>query len=84
MGPYDCADRKCSIAHVRVEIRRTDGVYVTVESFNGPFGHDRAATRDDILLDADRMLAAAKDPRWGLTMEAAIVDGAAAKIRAVQ
>ena len=84
MGPYDCSDRKCSIKDVRVEIRRPDGTFVTVDSYNGPFGHDRAATRAETLLDADRMLAMATDPRWGLTMDAALVDGAAARIRAVR
>jgi hypothetical protein len=80
LGPYDCTDAKCSIQDLRVEIRRPDGVYVMVDSFNGPFGGGRPATRDETLLDLDQMLAIARDPRWGLTMEASFVDAAPRRI----
>jgi hypothetical protein len=82
LGPYggDCTDAKCSIKNLRVEVRRSDGVYVMVDSFNGPFGRDRSATRDETLLDVDQMLAIARDPRWGLTMQASFVESAPGRI----
>jgi hypothetical protein len=80
LGPYDCTDAKCSIQNLRVEIRRPDGVYVMVDSYNGPFGRGRAATRDETLLDVDEMVAMARDPRWGLTMDASFVDAAPRRI----
>jgi hypothetical protein len=78
MGPYggDCSDTKCGIQNVRVELGRADGVYVTVDSYNGPFGRNRAATRESTLLDVEEMLAIARDPRWGLSMPASFVDSA--------
>jgi hypothetical protein len=80
MGPYtspDCDMTKCSLQELRVEIRRPDGVYVTLDTYNGPFGHGRGATRAHTLLDADQLYAFATDPRWGLTMDASFVDKAA-------
>jgi hypothetical protein len=76
MGPYGCADTKCGLRNLRVEVRRLDGVYVIVDSYNGPFGRNRAPTRDDTLLDVDEMLAIAGDPRWGMSMPASFVDRA--------
>jgi hypothetical protein len=78
MGPYggDCSDRKCSIKDVRVEIGRPDGVYVTAEAYSGPSGHNRAATRSDTVLSVAELTAIAKDPRWGLTMDASFVNEA--------
>lgn len=76
MGPYDCTDLKCSIKDLRVEIKRHDGTYVTMEAYNGPFGLGRAATRADTLLNVDQLLTMANDPRWGLTMDASFVDNA--------
>jgi hypothetical protein len=82
LGPYggDCSDAKCTIANLRVEVRRPDGVYVTVDAYNGPFGRNRAATRDATVLDVDAMLAIARDPRWGLTMEESFVEAAPGRI----
>jgi hypothetical protein len=78
MGPYGggCSDLKCSIKDVRVEVKRPDGVYVTIESFNGPSGHGRAATRADTVLSVAQMTTMASDPRWGLTMDTTFVDAA--------
>jgi hypothetical protein len=82
LGPYggDCSDAKCTIANLRVEVRRPDGVYVTVDAYNGPFGRNRAATRDATVLDVDAMLAIARDRRWGLTMEESFVEAAPGRI----
>jgi hypothetical protein len=82
MGPYgaDCSELKCGIKDVRVEVARPLGVYVTVESFNGPFGQGRAATRSDTLLSVDQMVAMATDPRWGLRMDASFVDTAQTQV----
>jgi hypothetical protein len=79
-GPYttaDCGMPKCAIKHLRVRIHRPDGIYVQIESTSGPFGSNRAATRAEPLLGLDQSLAMARDPRWGLTMDAAFVDQAA-------
>jgi hypothetical protein len=78
MGPYTtgCSDAKCGIKDVRVEVKRPDGVYVTVDSYNGPFGGGRAATRADTVLSVPKMITIASDPRWGLTMDRAFVDAA--------
>lgn len=79
MGPYaDASEAKNSIKDVRVEVKRPDGVYVTAEACNGPFGHGRGATRADTILSVDQLTALAKDPRWALTMEASFVDHAEA------
>jgi hypothetical protein len=82
MGPYGagCGELKCSIKDVRVEVKRPDGVYVTIESFNGPSGQGRAATRTDTVLSVAQMTTMASDPRWGLTMDATFVDAAEANI----
>jgi hypothetical protein len=82
MGPYhgSCTESKCGIKDVRVEVKRAAGVYVVVESYNGPFGRGRAATRADTLLSADQMIAMARDPRWGLTMDASFVDDAQTRV----
>jgi hypothetical protein len=84
MGPYgtDCADTKCSLADLRVELRRADGTYITAEAYSGPFGHGRGATRAATVLDTEQLIAVAQDPRWGLTMAAAFVDDAEANIHA--
>jgi hypothetical protein len=79
LGPYDCTDAKCGIINVRVELARPDGVHVMVDAYNGPMGGGRPPTRDAVLLDADEMLTIARDPRWGLTMEASFVDAADAR-----
>ncbi|MFC7481104.1 hypothetical protein ACFQX7_15180 [Luedemannella flava] len=70
MGPYGCPDTKCSLKDVRIELMRADGVVVMIESYSGPFGHGRGATRPDTILSVTRMTAMAKDPRWSLTMPA--------------
>jgi hypothetical protein len=79
MGPYaDATEAKNSIKDVRVEVKRPDGVYVTAEAYNGPFGHNRGATRADTILSVDQLTALAKDARWALTMDASFVDHAEA------
>ncbi len=83
MGPYgvNCAEPKCSIKHVRVEVRRPDGVCVTAEAYNGPFGRNRPATRNDTVLSVAQLTTIAKNPRWGLTMDATFVKDAEHTIR---
>jgi hypothetical protein len=67
MGPYPgCTDAKCSIEDRRVEIQRTGGTYVTVDAFNGPEGHDRAATRAHTILSTSQLIAIATNSQWSL------------------
>lgn len=69
MGPYgDCTEAKCSIQDRRVEIRRADGTYVVIDAFNGPAGHNRAATRTRTILSTKQLLVIATDPRWSVSM----------------
>jgi hypothetical protein len=77
-GPFvhDCPAVDCSIKVLRVSMKRTDGVYVVVNAFNGPRGHNRAATRANTLLDKAQIIALVSDPRWGLTMDASFVEAA--------
>jgi len=83
MGPYTtaCTEPKCGLKDVRVEVKRPDGVYIVIESYSGPFGQGRAPTRADTLLTVNQMIAMARDPRWGLTMDASFVDNAQATVR---
>lgn len=82
IGPFgdDCTEAKCGLKGVRLQARRPDGVYVTVEAYNGPFGQGRGATRKDTILDAVELLTIAKDPRWGMTMPADFVEHAEATV----
>jgi hypothetical protein len=82
IGPFDsdCTDAKCGLKQLRVQVHRPDGIYIVVDAYNGPFGHNRAATREDTILDATELLNIAKDPRWGMTMPADFVEHAVATV----
>lgn len=84
MGPdgSSCIDKKCSLKDLRVEVKRPDGTYVIAEAYNGPQGHDRAATRQNPILDTNRLIAIATDSRWGLTSKPADVAAAARSVTA--
>jgi hypothetical protein len=84
MGPYgsSCTDKKCSLKDLRVEIKRPDGTYVIAEAYNGPQGHDRAATRPNPILDTNRLIAIATDSRWGLTSKPGDLAAAARSVTA--
>ena len=86
VGPYggDCSDDKCSISDLRVELKRPDGVYITVDAYNGPFGRNRGATREATVLDVAQLTAIAEDPRWGLTMESSFVTAAESTVLSLQ
>ena len=84
MGPYGstCTDKKCSLKDLRVEVKRPDGTYVIAEAYNGPQGHDRAATRQNPILDTNRLIAIATDSRWGLTSKPSDIAAAARSVTA--
>jgi hypothetical protein len=76
MGPYDaktCTEPKCGIKDLRVEVARTDGMYVIAEACNGPNGHGLAPTRAKTILSTNQLIAIATSPRWSLKMSTAFV-----------
>ncbi|GAA1988408.1 hypothetical protein [Catenulispora subtropica] len=64
-----------------VELTRADGSKVVVLEINGPELGGAGPDRADLPLTSDQLLAIARDPRWGPTMDKAFVAEAAATIQ---